>query len=183
MSLRAILVLTLSSGLALTGLLHLVRLLLLPGAITVSPVQLVLVSLPIGAGLLALLVVAATTLLARSSRLHLVLLEVCLVGSFGAFASGLVATRDLNMSLDRSAASTLEAKVLDRTVSRSRRGGTRYYLVLSDWPVEGRRKARVSYDTYARTREGDTVALRLREGWLGLRWVESITPVAGRRER
>jgi hypothetical protein len=183
LSLRAILVLTLSSGLALTGLMHLFRLMTFPGAITVSPVQLVLVSLPIGAGLFALLVVAATTLLARSSRLHLVLLEVCLVGSFGAFASGLVAARDLNMSLDRSPASTREAQVLDRSISRSRRGGTRYYLVLSEWPVEGQRKARVSYSTYSRTREGDTVALRMREGWLGLPWIESITPVAGRRER
>ena len=182
-SLRAILVLTLSSGLALTGLLHLFRLLMFPGAITASPVKLLLVSLPTGAALFALLVVAATTLLARSSRLHLVLLEVCLVGSFGAFASGLVATRDLNMSLDRSPAATMEAKVLDRRISRSRRGGTRYYLVLSDWPVEGQRKARVSYSTYATVRDGDTVQLRLREGWLGLAWVESITPVAGRRER
>lgn len=179
LGLRAIAVLALSTGLAINGGVQLFRLLLFGGSITLAPSQLLAWTLPVGAALLGLMVLATTVLLARSSRLHLVMFEVLLVGLFGAFATAFVEVRDLNMAMDRSEPTTMRSTVVDRYSTKSRRAPRRFYLVLSDWPVAGDRKARVDRGTYYSVEEGDPVVLYLRKGWLDIPWVDRIEKSRG----
>ncbi len=176
--LRAVLVLALSTGLAIHGGVHLFRLAVYSIDSTLEPMRLVAWMLPVGAGLLGLMVLATLVLLARSSRLHLVMLEVLLVGLFGAFATAFVEVRDANMELDRSEPTTLRATVVEKYSRKSRRTARRYYLVLSDWPVAGEGRARVHGDTYDRVQVGDPVVLYLRQGALQVPWLERVVPAS-----
>ena len=173
-ALRTVLVLALSTGLAINGAFHLFRLLMFSGATTLEPGALLAWTLPAGGVLFAVLVLATLVLLARSSRLHLVMLEVMVVGLFGAFATAFTKVRDANMALDQSAATTMEVKVADKFTRKSRRSRRRYYLVMSDWPVAGDAKVRVDGQTYDRFQVGDPAVLHLRQGWLDVAWLERV---------
>ncbi|HBH38971.1 MAG TPA: hypothetical protein DDX06_11405 [Curvibacter sp.] len=176
--LRAILVLAISTGLVINGLVHAFRLMLLPGTFTLDTTQLWLYATFAGGGILVLLIALAIGLLGRSARAHLVFIELLLVGSLGAVLTAFTELRDVNIELDSSVAQQYEAKVLDMTISRSRRSGTQYYLHIVDWTgSEETRRIHVSSDFYRLIQKGERIRIWQRRGFLGIRWVAAINRV------
>ncbi len=176
--LRSVIVLAFSTGLAIHGGVHLYRLLLFDGAVTLDRWPLMTVGLLAGGFLLALQLVFATLLLARSSRLHLIMLELLLVGSFGALSTGVVEVRDINIDLDTSQSTPHATQVLDLRTSRSRRGGTRRYAVVAPWADQEGGRLRVGYADYRALSIGQPATIHVREGYFGIRWIESVRPGA-----
>ena len=99
---------------------------------------------------MTLLYLAHFVFLARSARAHLYLLELLLVGSLGAFSTAAIELREANIEWDRSPVVVREAVVLNKSVSHSRKGGTRHYLHVRDWrdPTDTRKVmvSRAFYD-------------------------------------
>lgn len=176
--LRTVIVLAFSTGLAINGVGHLYRLLFFDGVQTLDRVALLTVGAMAGAILLAMQFLLATVLLARSSRLHLVMLELLLVGSFGALSTGIVEVRDLNIDLDGGEATPYATTVLDLTVSRSRRSSTRHYARVASWDNEPEGRLRVSYDDYHALTIGEPATIYVREGYFGIRWIQGVRPGA-----
>lgn len=172
--LRAMFILAISSGLAINGLTHVFRLTLLSGPFTVDTALLWRYSAYAAIVILLLMIAMTVFLLGRSARAHLVLIELLLVGSFGAFMTSFVELRDMNMELDTSPVVQFETRVIDKSISKSRKGGTRYYVHVVDWhdPADTH-KFQVSSDFYSKAARGDRLAMNQRGGYLGLRWVES----------
>jgi hypothetical protein len=126
-----------------------------------------------GATLLALLAWATWSLLGRTSRAHLVLLQVLLLGGPGAFATALTEARDLNMDADTSPATGYPTRVVDTRTTHSRKGGTHYYVTFGAWPgSDGDLEIEVGYDNVPP--RGTAVTVRMHDGFLGLRWLESF---------
>jgi hypothetical protein len=126
-----------------------------------------------GAMVLALLVLATWSLLGRTSRAHLVLLQVLLLGGPGAFATALTELRDLNMDADTAPATSFETHVVDTRITHSRKGGTHHYVTLGAWPgSDGDQEIEVRYDQFLS--RGTPVTVRVHDGFLGLRWIESF---------
>jgi hypothetical protein len=177
--LRSILVLALSTALAITGGANLFRLMLTKMPFTVDAGALFAASLTFGMVALCLMVLATMVLVGRSSRLHLVLLEVCLVGGFGAVATGYTELRDANIEFDHAAPVTRESVVVDKDTYRGRRGRRSYYLEMADWnDGRGTRRFRVPGDLYKRMTVGERAQVMQHPGWLGMRWVSDIRPAS-----
>lgn len=172
--LRAAVILAISTGLAVNGMTHVLRLLWSTAEFTVDMALLWRWSV-YGAGVLLLLLVgAALVALGRSARAHLVLIELLLVGSLGATLTTFSELRDLNMEWDRSAAQLFHTDITGKTISRSRKSGTHYYIHVRDWNTGyDSHKVSVSSTFYNGVRVGDKLAVRQRAGYLGVRWVES----------
>lgn len=172
--LRSVVVLAASSGLAISGALQLLRI-YLDDAFTVDSGQLLPFTAFFGGLLLLLMCLLTLKLLYRTSRFHLVLTEVLLVGAFGAFATAYAELRDFNMEFDPSGAQELSATVVDKRVRHGRRSRRTYYVTVTDWngsgaPVE-RRVPRNLHDALL---PGQVIKVRQHEGRLGARWVEDL---------
>jgi hypothetical protein len=134
-------------------------------------------ALPVGLVGAAALVGATLLLLGRTSRAHLVLLEVLLLGAPGALGTAAVELRDFNIEADTSEPTTHDTDVASRHESRSRKGGRSYHVELSGWPGSGGDvEFRVSSSEYARSVPGTPVEVRVRDGYLGWAWLESYEP-------
>jgi hypothetical protein len=172
--LRAVILLALSSALAVNGIGQAFRM-SLGEAFTVDAAKLAWPAAVIATGVVLLLAGATLALLMRSARTHLVLVEVLLVGGLGAFATTYVELRDLNMEGDASAAAMLDTQVLDKYTTRGRRGSVHHHLELVDWNDANRRRSiGVGRDEYATAQKGDRVVVSQHPGYLGARWVESV---------
>jgi hypothetical protein len=173
---RAALVLAISTGLAINGGIGLVR--AYPGdfpymlnAFAPLPLAIILG----GAGILAL-VVFALWFMGRSSRAHLVLIELVLVGSFGAVTTAYAELHDYNMEFDAGPPVVHKAQVTNKyeTYTRRRRGGkTRHcHIGLSGWPSETAVSTReMSCGFTERVSIGTVLDIQLRAGALGWPWV------------
>ncbi|QKO21874.1 hypothetical protein [Rhodoferax sp. BAB1] len=108
------------------------------------------------------------------------LIEIVLVGALGALLTAFTEIRDLNMDLDTSSAHRYEARVVDKTISKSRKSGTRYYLHVPGWTgqdwtsLNDTERLQVSGDFYQRMQKGERIEIWQRSGFLGIRWVESV---------
>ena len=175
--LRSVILLAISSGLAINGAVQLARLSFLSSAFTVDTAELWWAAVGVGGLLLLVLCAAAVALLGRSSRAHLVLAELLLLGSFGAVSSCFTEIRDLNMELDDRPATVLVTDVLDKSSYSGRRSRRRYYLHLRDWNGLGAsKKVQVPRDLYDSASPGQAFEVHQRAGWAGIRWVERLSP-------
>ncbi len=170
---KAAVILAISTGLAVNGLIQTVRMALTTTPFTVDTDALSHSAIGWSAGIVGGLVLATLLVLGRTARTHLVLLELLLVGGFGAYASSLIELRDINMAFDSRPASEYVVVVREMTVSRSRRS-TRYYLTTDDWNGSLYQRFQVAADLYRRLTPGDRVVISQRPGYLGYRWVESV---------
>jgi len=91
-----------------------------------------------------------------------------------------------NEKLDASAPQEHEVKLLDTYFAplwyrRGSAGG--HHVTFTSWRDRPTEDIVVRYETYrlAEKSRGQTWRLRIREGWLGHRWVESVGPVDGSR--
>lgn len=91
---KAAVILAISSGLAINGGVHVMRLIWTKIPFTIDSTALLMDALVIGALVIVALVVATVLVLGGSARAHLVLIEILVVGSFGAMATALTELRD-----------------------------------------------------------------------------------------
>lgn len=177
---RAIVLLAISTGLALNGLAHLARLAFTTLPFTVDNVSLWQTAGLAGATIVTALVFFAILLIGYSARAHLVIAELLLVGSFGAVMTCFIELRDANMELDTQPAVVIETPAIDKRIHRGRRGSRTYYVTVRDWIDAGdAREVRIPSDMYDRIRVGQKVVIRQKPGHLGFRWVEDVGPAPG----
>lgn len=129
------------------------------------------------AGLLAMTVIA----LGRTSRAHVILIELAVTGGLGACLAATANLRDVNFDFDSSPPRVLELAVIAKetfTTSRRFRQTTHYRLLVEDWT--GHNRGTVSFavgsGVYARAEPYRTmIRVRQRDGALGVRWIEDYT--------
>lgn len=190
--LRAAMVLTLSTALAISGAVLLFG--LLPGrypAMLEGNAGLWHGSLIFGLPLLAVLVIASVAWLGRSSRTHLILLELLIVGSFGVWAWTFFGLREANYRLDTTPPVVVELKLATKahwtTTTRRKRGTstTHHYELRFDRPLAlpGRDltpldnyRFKVGREEYDQAVEGRAWHFTLRQGRLRWPWIESGVP-------
>lgn len=174
--LPAVLVLASSTALAVNGLLFLVRPVLFDSAFLLDKARLLDLTLWGGSAILFVLLAAHFILLARSARAHLYLLELLLVGSFGAYTTAASELREANMEWDNSAVSIREAPIVRQSISRSRRSGTSYYLHVKDWYGNGfdTRSVKVSRAFYNEMAPGRVLVFEERAGYFDAAWARLV---------
>jgi hypothetical protein len=168
--LRGIVLLAISAAMAFHGTAFLLRSFLFDGTFLIDAWRIVTLSFLSAAAILATLVAANVLLLARSARAHLVLLELLLVGSFGAITSSAAELRDANIEWDTAQPTALSPVVQHKSISKSRRS-TSYYLHIPGWdnPNESK-KISVSYSFYQKVQIGDHLLVEQYPGYFGARW-------------
>lgn len=124
------------------------------------------------------LLVATLILLVRTSRFHLVLIELLLLGSWGAFGTVSNAYMHVNIDHDDKAPELRCVEVTDRYTRRSRRRAS-YYVVLSGWQLADGRymsklKLSVSSSVYYTLRQGRPAHFLEHEGRLGYPWLSDL---------
>ena len=125
-----------------------------------------------GAVVLGMLVGLVLWRLAGSARVHLVLMEVLLVGGIGSVGTGYLELRDLNREWDTSVPQLLEVPVQRKSISKGRRSTT-YYLHVPDWTGQDtERRVSVSRSFYDSTNPTHMLVFEQRAGYLGVRWAE-----------
>jgi hypothetical protein len=126
---------------------------------------------------LALTAIAAAVvwwLLDRSSRLHLVLLELVLSFAPGTWLATRTAAIEYNIRADATPPALQSMRVVDSYRVRGRRS-TSYYIVVDRWPFDGlEKKIRVPSSVYQRFRPGECVTVDVRPGRLGDPWLKSM---------
>ena len=141
---------------------------------TLDRAALIADALALGGTILLALLLAGFMLTGKSARAHLVLLELLLVGGPGALGTAWAQLRCLNMEFDRTEAVNYEVRVRDnREIDDDR------YIVIDDWLQPGETVAiHVKEKLYAQARPDALLDIRQRAGYLGYRWVESISAAA-----
>jgi len=171
---KAAIILAISTGLAINGVVHLLRLSVIKTPFTIDDDALFINSAILGGALILVLVITTAFILKRSARTHLVLIELLFIGSFGAVSTAFAELRDINIEFDTSRAVQYEAQVQKMRISRGRRS-TSYYLYLDDWTKESRqKKIKVSRRFYRRITIGDYINLTQHNGYLDMRWIKSL---------
>jgi hypothetical protein len=168
--LRGIVLLSISAAMAFHGSAFLMRSYFFEDQFLIDTWRIVTLSLLTAVAILAVLVAANLLLLARSARAHLVLLELLLVGSFGAFTSSAAELRDANIEWDTAQPTELTPVVQHKSISKSRRS-TSYYVHIPDWDRPNRsEKIRVSSSFYKQVQIGDQLLVDQYPGYFGARW-------------
>ena len=170
---KSILILAISSGLAINGALMLFR-----NHIGLFPVvpdieALLWAAVPVAVIVLALLIFITIFLLGRTSRAHLVLTEVLLVGAFGIYSSSYAELRDLNIELDQSQPNVVQSVISQKNTHRRSKGGTDYFVTVRS-PEHGLQKFEVSSCFYRSVTTGTEVTTVEHEGYLGHRWISEL---------
>lgn len=179
---RARAVLAISTGAALYAGFHVIRLAFEHVPFLLHPGELIWQATVLGLAVLGVLVLMVVAALGGTSRAHLVLTEFVLIGGFAFVGTTCITMRDINIELDRSPAQTQAASVKDKFTSGGRRGRSRLYVRLHNWPDSGAEtRVRVSRRIYDSIERGDQVEVVVRQGYLGHRWVETIVTQHPRR--
>lgn len=169
--LPSVVLLAVSTALALNGAVFWLRPALFDDAFLLDKSALLPHVLWIGGAIFLSLLGAHLLLLARSARGHLYLLELLVVGSFGAFSTAASELREANIEWDTSHAVTQEAVLVNKTISRSRKGGTRHYLHVRDWRNPANTlQVLVSGRVYDRMDLGRVMLFQERAGYFDVPW-------------
>lgn len=177
---KAATLLAFSTGLAINGLIQTHRYYYLALPNVVDSNALWDTAAVIAAVIVAALVVTCLLMLGHGARTHLVLLELLIVGGFGAYTTASTTMRDLNMDWDTQAAQRIEVSLVRRYVHESLGSRSRtidiFYLVVEDWTRPGwTRSLRVSDSLYDSVRPGQRLVVHQRPGYFGFRWIEDIS--------
>ncbi len=172
---KAALIVGISSAMFITGIVFSARHVFFPLPAPLESQPLITASIVTGGAIIGLLIVLTFTWLGRTSRTHLVLLELVLVGTVGAGLTSYSLLREANMALDFSKGERHVVEVLDkrRVVGRH----TSYYLDLDSWR-EGQEapKLKVGMSLFSKVRSGYPLVVEEHPGVLGIRWVRLIPP-------
>jgi hypothetical protein len=171
--LRSVVLTSIHTALGLNGLLFLLRPWLFDSAFLIDKARIFELTLVTGSVIFGLLFTAHMLFLARSARAHLLLLELLLVGSFGAFSTAASELRDANMEWDASVPVLREAAVVRKSISHSRKGGTRYFLHVKDWDDSFEtRSIKVSRQFYEAIAPSRVLVFEERAGYFQARWAQ-----------
>jgi hypothetical protein len=175
-TLRAAFILAVASGLGINGVCQLIfRIDWSALPYTIDRWELFSNALLLGGVVTALLLLSTICFLGRTSRAHLVFIEVLFIGAFGAFATSMEELRDMNIEMDTMPASKYTVVIHNKRIQHHRKGRTNYYLQVDDWLKKGNwKEIDVPYELYNDVREGDDIALYQKPGYLGYRWIERI---------
>jgi len=176
---KAVVVSSLGIGLVMAGLAEGVRAMFSDG-ILLHPWKIVTPALPVVGLLWGSLLALALLLLRGTSRFHLVLVEVVLVGGLGSVMMGLGLARDYNSDVDQSVARHIQSPVTATWTEQRKRKRSRYTAYLFSVPpevaaqLEGRESFEVSQKVYQAIQREQSVTITRRDGALGVAWVEHI---------
>lgn len=169
------LLLAISTALAFNGLLFLVRPILFDDAFLLDKARIFELALWVGSLLFVGLLAAHVFLLARSARAHLYLIELLLVGSFGAYSTAASELREANIEWDASPPLLRESPIVGKSISRSRKSGTRYYLHVKDWQGGyGTKRITVSHSYYESMDKGRILLFEERPGYFKAAWARLV---------
>ncbi len=175
--LKAAIIMGLSSGLAFNGTFLLFTLFVwtkIPFIIDVT--ELIKGAFFYGTIFTLILIFITIYLLKRSSRTHLVLIQLIIVGYFGVISTAYYGLRDINIGLDKSKAISYNVVVHKKRHSSGRRSSGSY-LTIDDWNNKNKTKeVRVPFHLYKKAQVNHFVTVNQKQGYLGYRWVESIKP-------
>lgn len=173
---KAAIILAISTGMAITGLMHFFGVHLVNVPFTIDNENLLRLGFLAGSVITGILVFLTLLFLGRTARTHLVILELITIGYLGAIATSTALARDINMEWDAAQAQQYVVQVLDKRISRGRRS-TSYYLEVNDWADNrGWRSISVSASAYYKYQRGDKLKIHQHPGHLGARWVSQIQP-------
>ncbi|MBD8525287.1 hypothetical protein [Pseudomarimonas arenosa] len=175
---KALLLTAISAALAINAAIQLLHTAIPKFPVVIDLAQLNATAAALGAGLLLALLGACVFLLGRTSRSHIVLIELLLVGGFGAFGSAFTSLRDYNIEFDRASPALVSATVADRYSRRCGKRSTCYYVQLSGAPLLGdKQRLKVDRSRFNDFMPGTEVMIKLHPGALGVRWIEA--PMVG----
>ena len=171
---RASILLTISTALVIAGYIHFLRVNFhnyVP--FLVEEYSLFPMAITVAACVLLLFLILAVFLLGRSSRAHLVLLELFFVGGFGLTANSYTVIRDLNMEYDVSPEVVIEERVLSKDIHRGKT--TSYSIDVRDWYYEtGVKRIYIAHSLYDSIEIGSTIEFRQKDGYLGYKWITDM---------
>lgn len=171
---KAILVLAISSGLAINAAIQFYRTKMGDLPFLMYPKELAIDALVYSFVALPLLVLMAVYWLGRGSRTHLVLIELVTIGAFGLFASIAFEMRDINIELDKTKPDYFETKIISKHISKSRKS-TSYSIVVKNWNCDcGNYSIKVSSATYNLASVSNPVMIAQRNGYLGYKWINAV---------
>lgn len=176
---RATVLLAIAGGLAINAGVALFRLALIREPFTVDVGELSAWAGLLGMIVLAVLCAATVAWLGGTSRAHLVLIEVLILGAIGAPVTAFTELRDLNIEGDTSDVQRLPATVVTKEShrKRGRHGHSRmvYTITTTDWNGgSALRRRDVSQDGFGTYGIGTQLVFRQHSGYLGIRWVEGF---------
>ena len=178
---KACLLTAISAGLAIAGGVQLFRLVVMKFPVMIDNSELILLSLAAAALLMLVLLGACIVLLGRTSRMHLVLVELLFIGGFGAMAISYAELRDYNIDFDMAAVQPVEATVEKHYTRRCGKGGrsTCYHVDLrAAGDLNQRLSLQLSRANWQSIKPGGSVILPLHKGALGLRWMDQPEPAS-----
>lgn len=173
--LKAMVLVSISSGLAINAFLHFWRVKFLDFPFLLSPISLFPLSVLVGLGICLLLVALLFLWVGRSARTHLVFFEMVTIGLFGAIATSFIELRDYNIEADVKMPEVKVAYVESVYSRTGRKSSTRYYMELRDWRCDcDRLNIQIPYYLYAQLKTGDSVDVFQHPGALGNSWVSDL---------
>ena len=175
---KAAILLGISSALALNGGVQLSRLLFLRFPVVLDHAALLRSAITLGLILLVALLFSCVKLLGRTSRAHLVLLELLFVGGFGCISTAYMELRDYNIEYDSAAAQIVSTAISERYTTRcgKRNRSTCYHLTLAPWDgYDQSLKLQVDYDTYDQFHASTTAQIAVHTGAIDKRWIAAPT--------
>ncbi len=173
----SVVILALSSGLAVNGVASWTRTFLASPAFILDTEAMKLCAWTVGACIVGALMLSTLILLRGSSRLHLVLMELALVGTFGAVTTSAIVLRDANIEFDHASPIRVEKRLIGKTIKERKRlfqaTSSTYLLVYRGWRGDmSERSVAVSASTFEKAAAGDTLQFEQHAGYLGWRWAE-----------
>ncbi|WP_322520549.1 hypothetical protein SR882_07050 [Guyparkeria halophila] len=124
----------------------------------------------------AALVVFTFAWMGRTTRTHVVLIEVVLTGILGAGLTSYSVLREANMAFDSSSGERHVVEVLKKEISHGHRS-TSYYLHLAPWhESQGDTQLEVGTSLFNAVRSGYPLLVEEHPGALGVSWVRLIPP-------
>ncbi|KTG17860.1 MULTISPECIES: hypothetical protein [unclassified Guyparkeria] len=164
-----------SSATFFTGIYLLGKEVFVPSTPPLEEQPFIIASLITSAVIVALLVVLTMTWLGRTSRTHLVLMELVFIGSIGFALTSFTLLREANMALDFSAGERHVVQVLEKHSTHGRHSS--FFLNLEPWgDLQDVTTLRVGIFLYGKVRSGYPVVIEEHPGALGIRWVRIIPP-------
>lgn len=170
-------ILALSSGLAVNGVISWTRSFLASPEFLLDAQPLRLQAWVMAACIVGVLMLVTGVFLKGSSRVHLVLMELALVGTFGAVSTSAAELRDANIEFDRSPTVYVEKRLIGKSIKERKRlfrkTRTSYYLQYRGWKGDlSERSVSVSASTYEKANIGDMLQFEQHAGYFGWRWAQ-----------
>lgn len=174
---KSSLILAISSGLLINAIIQVSRINIFVMPITLDRVGLAAFSILGGTVITAILAASAWYLLNKTSRAHIVLLEIVTLGYLGAIGSTAAQIREMNSEWDTSSPHRYESRIVRKSIEEGRKGSKIYTLHLSGLSgskFNEKLSVNISGSMYDRVQKDFPVEIVQHDGYFGLPWVKSI---------